>query len=269
MRLLRRRGRLDALDVVAADTRSLRGDLLLRVACRLPQLAQSGGSATSLRSGAADFRDTQFGYRIGEDVEQFVATRELQSPDTISLDPWPPGQVWGLSEAGGEVGPGLYRIEVKEAPGGGVRLVNQAAPAALRESVKLVKQNLVSGARGLVGDRDPREHELTARVRALDAAKSGAGLAMPILLAMAGALLQRPLRGGLVVVGNLTLGGGVETLLNPAALAELAMEKGASALLLPVSSRRALVDVSDEVATKVAFVHYTDARDALLKALDE
>ena len=216
-----------------------------------------------------DFRDTQFGYRIGEDVEQFVATRELQSPDTVSLDPWPPGQVWGLSEAGGEVGPGLYRIEVKEAPGSGVRLVNQAAPAALRESVKLAKQNLVSGARGLVGDRDPREHELTARVRALDAAKSGARLAMPILLAMAGALLQRPLRGGLVVVGNLTLGGGVETLLNPAALAELAMEKGASALLLPVSSRRALVDVSDEVATKVAFVYYTDARDALLKALDE
>ena len=70
-------------------------------------------------------------------------------------------------------------------------------------------------------------------------------------------------------VGNLTLGGGVETVLHPAGLAELAMEKGASALLVPVSARRALVDVSDEVATKVAFIYYTDARDALIKALDE
>ena len=81
--------------------------------------------------------------------------------------------------------------------------------------------------------------------------------------------MQKALRGGLVVVGNLTLGGGVETVLHPAGLAELAMEKGASALLVPVSARRALVDVSDEVATKVAFIYYTDARDALIKALDE
>jgi ATP-dependent Lon protease len=241
----------------------------LEWAARLAMEARRRVKEQQRRIGAAEFRATQFGYRIGEGVEQFVATPELQSPDMIGLDPLPPGQAWGFSEARGEAGPGLYRIEVNDAPGSGVRLVNQAAPGALRESVKIAEQNLISGARELVGDREPREHELTLQVRALDAAKSGAGLAMPILLGMASGLLQRPLRGGLVIVGNLTLGGGVETLLNPAALAELAMEKGASALLLPVSARRALVDVSDEVATRVAFIYYTDARDALLKALDE
>ena len=46
-------------------------------------------------------------------------------------------------------------------------------------------------------------------------------------------------------------------------------EKGASALLLPVSARRQLLDVSDEVATKVTFLLYSDAPDALVKALDE
>lgn len=86
---------------------------------------------------------------------------------------------------------------------------------------------------------------------------------------MASAMLQRSLRGGLIAVGNLTLGGGVETVLNAAAIAEHAMEKGASALLLRVSARRQLLDVSDEVATRVSFLFYSDARDALLKALDE
>ena len=108
-----------------------------------------------------------------------------------------------------------------------------------------------------------------AQVRALDAAKSGAGLGLPLLLALASAVLQRSVRGGLIAVGNLTLGGGVETVLNAAALAEHAMEKGATALLLPVSARRQLLDVSDEVATRVSFVFYSDAKDALLKALDE
>lgn len=47
------------------------------------------------------------------------------------------------------------------------------------------------------------------------------------------------------------------------------MEKGATALLLPVSARRQLLDVSDEVATRVSFIFYSDAQDALVKALDE
>lgn len=222
------------------------------------------------RIGAAEFRNAQFGYRIGEGIEQFVSTPELASPDTIGLDPFPPGQVWAVAEGGGEVGPGLYRIKAADTPGAGARgLLNQAAPAPLRESFKVAEQNLIAQGRKLVGDRDPREHNLTAQVRAIDTAKSGAGLGLPILLALASAMLQRSIRGGLITVGNLSLGGGVEAVLNAAALAEHAMEKGATGLLLPVSARRQLLDVSDEVATKVSFLFYSDAQDALLKALAE
>lgn len=39
--------------------------------------------------------------------------------------------------------------------------------------------------------------------------------------------------------------------------------------LSPVSARRQLLDVSDEVATRVSFIFYSDAQDALVKALDE
>ena len=257
------------LKLLYPDAESEVPDDDLEWAVRLALEARRRVKEQQRRIGAAEFRNTQFGYRIGEGVEQFVATPELQSPDTISLDPLPPGQVWGMSEGGNDVGPGLYRVDVNDTPGGTMRLVNQNAPAPLRESFRVAEQNLLSQARALVGDREPREHELTAQVRALDAAKSGAGLGLPILMAFASAVLQKPLRGGLVVVGNLTLGGGIETVLNPTGLAELAMEKGATALLIPVSARRQLVEVSDEVATKVSFIYYADAKDALLKALDE
>jgi hypothetical protein len=44
---------------------------------------------------------------------------------------------------------------------------------------------------------------------------------------------------------------------------ELAMEKGAGMVLLPVSCRRALVDLSDDVATRVqAFFHLECSRRA-------
>jgi len=50
-------------------------------------------------------------------------------------------------------------------------------------------------------------------------------------------------------------------------LAELAVEKGAKSLLLPVACRRQLFDLSDDMATKLDIEFYQDAKDALLKAL--
>lgn len=90
-----------------------------------------------------------------------------------------------------------------------------------------------------------------------------------MLLALCSALLGKPLKGGVVVAGGITLGGSIETIHNPVDLVELAMEKGANAVLMPVSSRRAMIDLSDEVATKVQVYFYADAVDALKKALND
>jgi len=60
------------------------------------------------------------------------------------------------------------------------------------------------------------------------------------------ALINRSLRGGLVVVGGLNLGGSLEVIHNAIDLVELAVEKGASLVVMPVSARKQLVDLSDE-----------------------
>jgi ATP-dependent Lon protease len=56
---------------------------------------------------------------------------------------------------------------------------------------------------------------------------------------------------------------------NPIDVVELALEKGATSVMMPVASRRALMDLSDDVATKVQVVFYLDAADALRKAVHE
>ena len=48
-------------------------------------------------------------------------------------------------------GGGLYRIEVNEGPGSGVRILNQAPPAPFRESVRIAEQNLYARTAELVG----------------------------------------------------------------------------------------------------------------------
>jgi ATP-dependent Lon protease len=218
----------------------------------------------------SEFRNTHFSFTLGADgVEQFVATPETHSDDAIDGDPLPPGQVWALSPGMGDSSPGLYRIEATVGPGGGVKVLNHPVPQAFRESVKMGEQNLYSRAKELVGDRDPRAHEFSVQLRAMDADRSGAGLGLPVLVALVGSMVGRNTRGGTLVVGPLNLGGSLDMLPNARALAELAVERHAITLLMPVASRKQLNDLPDEFWTKLNIEFYKDASDAVFKALVE
>ena len=222
------------------------------------------------RIGAAEFRNTHFSYAMGTDgVEKFVATPELQSENSIGGDPLEPGQVWTISPGGSEEHAGLYRIEINEGSGSGVKILNKPVPHAFKESMGYAEQNLYARSMQLVGDKDPRRHEFTAQLRAFDASKAGAKLGVASLIALCTALLKKSVRGGLIIVGEINLGGSIEPIHNPVTVAEIAVEKGASALLMPVACRRQLFDLSDDMATKIDIQFYSDARDALLKAMVE
>ena len=220
------------------------------------------------RIGSAEFRNTQFSYSAGDDgVEKFVATPELYSENSISSDPLPPGQAWVIAPGSGDENPGLYQIDITEGPGSGVKILNQPAPPPFKESVRCAEQNLYVRSRELVGDRDPREHEFSIQLRAFDSAKSGAAVGVGVLLALCSSLLQKSIKGGLAVTGGLNLGGSIETIFNPVAVVEVAVEKGAASILMPINSRRQLNELPDDLAAKITILYYLDARDALLKAL--
>jgi ATP-dependent Lon protease len=220
------------------------------------------------RIGSAEFRNTQFSYTLGNNgVEKFVVTPELQSEDHIARDPLPPGQVWAISPGTQDEGSGLYRIEVTEGPGGGVKILNRPAPQAFAESVKYAEANLYARASELVGDRNPREHEFAIQLRAYDTSKSGQLLGVAALMAMCSTLINKSLRGGLVVVGGLNLGGSLDVLHNAIDVVELAVEKGAAIVLMPITARKQLHDLSDDMATKVNVLYYSDVREAFGRAI--
>ena len=158
-----------------------------------------------------EFWNTHFSYFMGLDgVEQFVSTPELHSYEAIEADPLPPGQVWAISPGNQEAAPSLYRIEATCGPGSGVKILNAPVTPAFRESVRYGEQNLYSKAKDLVGGRDPRSHEFSIQLRAMDTDRSGHGLGLPVLLALCGSVLERSTKGGLIIVGSLNLGGSVE-----------------------------------------------------------
>lgn len=220
------------------------------------------------RIGSAEFRNTHFSYRIGEDgVETFVTTPEIHSENTISEDPLPPGQIWALNAGGQEETTGLYKIEINSSPGSGVKILNKPAPPQFQESVRYAEQNLYSKSKELIGDREARLNEFSIQLRAFDASKSGNGMGMAVLMGMCSAVLEKNTKGGLVIVGQLNLGGSLDMVYNAVNLAEIAVEKGATTLLIPLNARKQLNELSDEMITKINIQYYTDLKDCLIKAL--
>jgi ATP-dependent Lon protease len=147
--------------------------------------------------------------------------------------------------------------------------LNQPTPPSFRESVKGGEQNLYTRAKELVGDSDPREQEFSIQMWAMDTDKSGSGLGLSVVVALCGSLLGRNTRGGTIVVGALNLGGSIEMIPNASAIAELAVDKQAQTLLMPVAARKQLNDLPDDVWTRLSIEFYKDASDAVFKSLVE
>lgn len=220
------------------------------------------------RIGSAEFRNTHFSYRIGDNgVETFVTTPEIHSENTIGDDPLPPGQIWSLNTGGQEDTVGLYKVEINMGNGSGVKILNKPTPTQFQECVRYAEQNLYSKAKVLVGDRDPRTHEFSIQLRAFDASKSGSGMGMAVLIALCSALLEKGTKGGFITVGQLNLGGSLDLVYNAVNLVELAVEKGATTILIPLNARKQLNDLSDDMITKINILYYTDLKDCLIKAL--
>lgn len=222
------------------------------------------------RIGSAEFRNTHFSYRIGEDgIETFVTTPEIHSENTINDEPLPPGQIWALNTGGQDEPAGLYKIEINASPGSGVKILNKPAPPQFQESVRYAVQNLYSKSKELLGSRDPRTYEFSLQLRAFDASKSGNGMGVGVLMALCSAVLEKNTKGGLAIVGQLNLGGSLDMVYGAVNLAELAVEKGASTLLIPLNARKQLNELSDDMITKINIQYYTDLKDCLFKILTD
>lgn len=220
------------------------------------------------RIGSAEFRNTHFSYKLGDNgIETFVTTPEIHSENTIGEEPLPPGQIWALNAGGQEETTGLYKIEINSMPGSGVKILNKPTPPQFQESVRYAEQNLYSKSKELVGDRDAKVNEFSVQLRAFDASKSGNGMGMAVLMAMCTSLLEKHSKGGVVVVGQLNLGGSLDMVYNAVNLAEIAVEKGATTLLIPLNARKQLNELSDEMITKINIQYFTDLKDCLLKVL--
>jgi len=86
-------------------------------------------------------------------------------------------------------------------------------------------------------------------------------------IAFCSGILQKPLQGQLVVLGDMSLGGSVIPVENLAECLQAAFDSGAKRILLPMASVGDIPSIPGELFAKFQTSFYADPADAVFKAL--
>jgi ATP-dependent Lon protease len=137
----------------------------------------------------------------------------------------------------------------------------------MKEAVKTAEAYLRANLKNLGITKDAKSYDFAVQAINLHQAKEGAETAVAFFASLVSALLDRPLREQLVVLGEMSVSGLLLKVANLTERLQLAMESGAKTVLIPSENKRDLADVPDEVLNKIQTVFYTDPTNAVLRAL--
>jgi ATP-dependent Lon protease len=218
--------------------------------------------------GGMEFYDVHFSYIDQETMdERFIGVPEQGGSSLI-----PDGQmnagVLHTIATGSNGHLGLYRLETQITAGNGKLVVsglgsNAAAKESLRIAFDYYKANITRVSAGAkAGDHDYHLHSVELH-------NTGAAKAMTLagFVTFCSGVLQKPVQGQLVVLGDMSLGGGIIPVENIAECLQMAFDCGGKRILLPMSSVGDIQSIPGELFAKFQTSFYNDPVDAVFKAL--
>jgi ATP-dependent Lon protease len=218
--------------------------------------------------GGMEFFDVHFSYIDQETREEkFISVPEQGGDKLIPDGPLNPGVLHTVA-TGGSGHLGLYRLETQTTAGNGkFHVSGLGSSSAAKESAKVAfdyfKANIsrVSGS-AKAGDHDYHLH--TVELHNTGATKA---MTLPSFVALCSGIMQKPVQGQLVVLGDMSLGGSVIPVENLAECLQVAFDSGAKRILLPMASVGDIPSIPGELFAKFQTSFYADPVDAVFKAL--
>jgi len=220
------------------------------------------------RIGGMEFYDVHFSYiDLESDEERFVGVQEQRGGSLIPDGYLSPGALYTVVR-GSSGHLGLYRLETQVTSGNGaLKQSGLGTSQSAKESVKVGFDYFRANASQVqaslkVGDHDYHLHVVEAH----NTGPSDA-LTLATHVALCSATLGKPVQPQLVVLGTMSLGGNLVPVENLAESLQVAADAGARRVVLPMASVSAISTVPPELFGKFQTSFYTDARDAVFKAL--
>jgi ATP-dependent Lon protease len=194
-------------------------------------------------------------------VEKALGPRPFSRGELIGTDI--PGVAIGLAwtPVGGEV----LHIEASGTPGEGRLTLTGQLGDVMRESVQAALSHLQAAAPALrIAPRAFKTTNIHLHVPAGAIPKDGPSAGVAMLLALASLFLDRPIRSGLAMTGEITLKGRVLPVGGIKEKVLAAHRSGIRTVILPKENERDLIDIPEDIRDELEF-HFVDRAEEALK----
>jgi ATP-dependent Lon protease len=218
--------------------------------------------------GGMEFYDVHFSYGDKEtNDEKYISVPEQGGGSLIPDGPMNPGTIHTVAR-GSNGHLGLYRIETQMSPGNGsVRFSGLGSTAIAKECLRVAFDYFKSNSARVSVTPKAGDHDYHIHVVELHNSGPAEALTLTAVIALASALMKKPVQPQIVVLGSMSLGGNIKPVENLGESMRVALDAGARRILIPSSSVGDFQTVPGELLSKFQNSFYADPIDAVFKAM--
>ena len=218
--------------------------------------------------GGMEFYDVNFSYIDNETFEErFVSVPEQGGGKLIPEGMANPGTVYTISRAkSGMVG--VYRLETQMLPGNGkFERTGLGSDREAKEATNTAFNYLKANGGGISRSISTTQKDYIINYQDLNGIGMTKSLALPTVIAIASAALNKPTLSSLAVLGEISINGAITKVDELANVLQVCLDSGAKKILLPITSAADLGSVPPDLMGAFSIIFYTTAQEAVFKAL--
>ena len=218
--------------------------------------------------GGMEFYDVNFSYIDNETFEErFVSVPEQGGGKLIPEGMANPGTVYTISRAkSGMVG--VYRLETQMLPGNGkFERTGLGSDREAKEATNTAFNYLKANGGGISRSISTTQKDYIINYQDLNGIGMTKSLALPTVIAIASAALNKPTLSSLAVLGEISISGAITKVDELANVLQVCLDSGAKKILLPITSAADLGSVPPDLMGAFSIIFYTTAQEAVFKAL--
>ena len=223
------------------------------------QLKKMGGMEYWAVNFSYIYKDTQ--------EEHFVNVPEQGGSGFIPPGPLKEGVIFTIGTDTREQKHSLFRIEVQAMPGKGSKRITGAPSSAMRDAIQTAFDFVKANLKKLTVDKSINDYDLHIQVVNLMQSKEGSETGVAFFIAILSALLEKPVQEQLVVLGEMSIHGGLRKVDALTERLQLAMDSGAKKVMLPSENKRDFADIPGDILDKIQIIFYSDPVNAAFRAM--
>jgi len=218
------------------------------------------------RLGGMEFWKTNFSYIDKESGEEkFSVIPEEQGDSLIEQTPLKSGLAYTVSDNEGNST--LTQVEVVIAEGNRKLDISGTNKSKIKQNIKNVYKYLRANEKKLLpSNRSMDNYDVSVQLKPKIGGEIGDELGSSIFVAILTAIFKKQSRTALGILGDISIGGGIQKVNKFSDKVAMLSENGARSILAPIGNTPEMANIPQSLLTKTDILFYSDSQQLLQKA---